>query len=63
MENTIYPDGAIFMLFVENDVMPNLETKEPRFYDIIGLFKENGQTVQSLDRGVNLPIINDSLLF
>ena len=45
VENTIYPDGAIFVLFVENDVMPNLETKEPGFYDIISLFKEDWQIV------------------
>ena len=62
MENTIYADGTILVLLIENDMMPNLKTKEPGFYDIISLFKENGQTVQPLKSGVNLPIINDSLL-
>ena len=51
------------MFLVENDVMPDLETKEPGFYDIISPFKEDRQIVQPLDSGVNLPIINDSLLF
>ena len=34
-------DGTIVALFVENNVMPYLQTKEPRFYDIISLFKGN----------------------
>ena len=38
VENSIHPDGAIFVLFVENNVMPDLETKEPGYYDIISLF-------------------------
>ena len=63
VENTIHPDGTIFVLLIENDMMPDLETKEPGFYDIISLFKEDRQTVQSLYSGVNLSIINESLLF
>ena len=63
MENTIHPDGTILVLLIENNMMPDLETKEPGFYDIISLFKEDRQIVQPLDSGVNLPIINDSLIF
>ncbi len=35
MEDTIYANGTIFALFVKDDVMPYLKTKEPGFYDII----------------------------
>ena len=63
VQNTIYPDGAVFVLLIENDMMPNLKTKEPGLYDIIFLFKENRQTVQPLDSGIYLPIINDRLIF
>ena len=63
MENTIHPDGTILVLLIENDMMPDLETKEPRLYDIIVLFKEDRQIVQPLNGGINLPIINDSLIF
>jgi hypothetical protein len=63
VEDTIHADGTILVLFIENNMMPNLETKEPGLYDIIFLFKENRQIVQPLYSGVNLPIINDSLIF
>ena len=63
VENTIHPDRTILMFLIENDVMPDLVTKEPGPYDIVFLFKENRQTVQSLYSGVNLPIINYSLVF
>ena len=63
MENTIHPDGTILVLLIENNMMPDLKTKEPGFYDIISLFKENRQIVQPLYSGVNLPIIHDSLFF
>ena len=33
------------MFLIEYNVMPNLKTKEPWFYDIISLFKESGQTI------------------
>ena len=35
VENTSYANGTIVALFVENNVMPYLESKEPGFYDII----------------------------
>ena len=63
VENTIYENGTIVALFVENNVMPYLETKEPRFDDIIPLFKENRQIIQSLNSAIYLPIIDDRLLF
>ena len=63
VEDTIYPDGTILVLLIENDVMSDLVTKETGFYDIISLFEEDRQTVQSLNSGVNLSIINYSLLF
>ena len=62
MENTIHPDGTILVLLIENDMMPDLETKEPGSYDIISLFKEDRHTVQSLNRCVNLPIIDNRLI-
>lgn len=63
VKDTINPDGAIFMLFIENNMVPNLATKEPGLDDIIIYFKESRQTVQPLNSGIYLPIINDSLLF
>ena len=63
VENTIHPDGTILVLFIENNMMPDLETKEPRFDDIISLFKENRQIVQSLNSAIYLPIIDDRLFF
>lgn len=39
MENTVYPDGAVFVFLIENYMMPNLETKEPGLNDIILLFR------------------------
>ena len=45
MENTIHPDGTILVLLIENNMMPDLKTKEPRLYDIISLFKEDRQIV------------------
>ena len=43
VKNTIYANGTIVALFVENNVMSYLQTKEPRFDDIISLLKENRQ--------------------
>ena len=63
MENTIYLDWALFVLLIEDNVMPYLETKEPRFDDIIPLFKENRQIIQSLNSAIYLPIIDDRLFF
>lgn len=63
VENTIHPDGTILVLFIENNMMPDLETKEPGLYDIIFLFKENRQIIQSLKSGIYLPIIDDRLFF
>lgn len=37
VKNTIYANGTIVALFVENNVMSYLQTKEPRFDDIISL--------------------------
>ena len=44
-------------------MVPNFITQESSLDDIIVFFKESRQTVQSLDSGINLPIINDSLIF
>ena len=63
MENTIYANGTIVALFVKEDVVPYLQTKEPRFDDVISLFKENRQIVQTLDSAIYLPIIDDRLFF
>ena len=63
VENTIYENGTIFALFVKDNVMSYLKTKEPRFDDIISLFKENRQIIQSLDSAIYLPIIDDRLFF
>ena len=63
VENTIYANRTIVALFVENNVMSYLKTKEPRFDDIISLFKENRQIVQSLNSAIYLPIIDDRLFF
>ncbi len=59
VENTIYQDGAVFMLFIENIMVPKFKTQESSLDDIIVFFKESRQTVQSLYSGVNPP----SLLF
>ena len=63
VENTIYANGAIVALFVKNDVMPYLKSPKPWFDDIISLFKENRQIVQSLNSAIYLPIIDDRLFF
>jgi hypothetical protein len=63
VKNTIYANGAIVALFVENNVMPYLQTKEPGFDDIISLLKENWQMIQTLDGSIYLPIIDDCLFF
>ena len=63
VKNTIYAYRTVIPLFVEDNVMPDLETKEPGLYDIIFLFKEDRQTVQSLNRAIYLPIIDDRLIF
>jgi hypothetical protein len=63
VDNTIYANGTILVLFIENNMTPDLETKEPGLDDIIIYFKESRQTVQPLNSGIYLPIINDSLLF
>ena len=44
-------------------MVPDLKTKEPRLDDIIVFFKESRQTVQPLNCGIYLPIIDDSLIF
>ena len=41
VKNTIYANGTIVALFVKEDVVPYLKTKEPRLYDVISLLKEN----------------------
>ena len=51
------------MLLIKDNVMSHLKTKEPRFDDIIPLFKENRQIVQTLDSAIYLPIIDDRLFF
>ena len=63
VKNTIYANGTIVALFVENNVMSYLQTKEPRFDDIISLLKENRQIIQSLNSAIYLPIIDDRLFF
>ena len=63
MEDTIYANGTILALFVKDNVMPYLQTKDPGFDDIISLFKENRQIVQTLDSAIYLPIIDDRLFF
>ncbi len=63
VENAIYANGAIFALFVEDNVMPYLKAKEPRFDDVISLFKENRQIIQSLDSAIYLPVIEDRLFY
>ena len=35
VENTIYAYRTVIPLFVEDNVMPDLETKEPGLYDIV----------------------------
>ena len=62
VENTIYPDGAILVLLIKDNMMSDLKTQESRLDDIIVFLKENRQTVQSLDSGINLPIIDDRLV-
>ena len=63
MEDTIYANGTILALFVKDNVMPYLKSKEVRLYDVISLFKENRQIVQTLDSAIYLPIIDDRLFF
>ena len=63
VENTIYAYRTVIPLFVEDNVMPDLETKEPGLYDIVCPLKEDRQTVQSLDRAIYLSIIDDRLIF
>ena len=63
VENTIYAYRTVIPLFVEDNVMPDLETKEPALYDIVCPLKEDRQTVQSLDRAIYLSIIDDRLIF
>ena len=62
MEDTIYANGTIVALFVKDNVMSYLKTKEPRFDDIIPLFKEDRQIIQSMDSAIYLPIIDDRLI-
>ena len=63
MEDTIYANGTVLALFVKDNVMPYLQTKEPGFDDIISLLKENRQIIQSLNSAIYLPIIDDRLFF
>ena len=35
VENTIYAYRTVIPLFVEDNVMPDLETKKPGLYDIV----------------------------
>lgn len=63
VENTVYAYGAILTFLIENDVMPDLVTKKTWLDDVICLFEKGRNTVQTLDSGINLSIINDSLLF
>ena len=63
VENTIYAYGTVVSFFIKEYMMPYLKTKEPRFDDIVSLFKENRQTVQSLDSAIYLPKIDDRLIF
>ena len=44
-------------------MVPDLKAKESRLDDSIIYFKESRQTVQSLNSGINLPIIDDRLFF
>ena len=57
VKNTIHPDGAIHALFVKDNVMPHLVTQKAGLDDVICFFKEDRNTVQTLDSGINLPII------
>ena len=52
VENTIYANGTIFALFVKDNVMPYLETKEPRFDDVKCPLKEDRQMIQPLDGSI-----------
>jgi len=63
VKDTINRDGSVLVLFIENNMVPDLKSQEPRLDDIIFFFKEGRQTVQSLNSSINLPIINDSLIF
>ena len=62
VENTIYAYGTILTFFVKDDVMPDLVTKKTRLDDVICFFEEGRNSVQALDSGVNLSIIDNRLI-
>ena len=63
MENTVYADSSILIFFIEEDMMTHFIAQNTWLNDVISPFKEHRNNVQTLDSGIYLPIINDSLVF
>ena len=50
------------MFLVEDDMMSDLKSQEAGLDDIISFFLEQREAVQALDGGMDLSIIDDSLI-
>ena len=62
MENSVYANRAAFSLFIKDYVIPDLVSQKAGLDDVICFFEEDRNTVQTLDSGINLPIIDNRLI-
>ena len=63
VKNAVDPNGAVSLVFVKDDVMSNFMAPEPWSDDIVLYFKKGRQVVQPLNGGIDLPVVDNRLIF
>ena len=63
MEDTVNPYRTIVVFLVEKDMVSDFMSQKPGFDDIVLYDQIVRYIVQTLDGGMNLPIIGDRLVF